>query len=565
MRFAPVLMISAAVMAGSITPALRSEMTLSGSSDRIHVLILLEEQIDPVWISDVTAGMDTDTRREFVTGALLEIMDLTQVGIIEDLGGYPDEMVTDLKRLWLANAVYCRAAPEVIMSIALRDDVRLIEGACSPSGGLIGSVDTRSPTRDELDANGWGIEQINADDVWGLGYDGSGIIVGVIDTGTDYNHIDLHDNMWHDTQAGYHYGWDFYDGDADPMDDHGHGTGCSGIVLGNGTGGTQTGVAPGATCMALRIDYLSGDVSSWIQAMEFGTVNGASVLTTSVSVPQGNMTLRTAEENLLAAGVFHTVTGGGGGPGPGSILSGGDCPPPWFHPDQTHHGGQSAVVTCGATDMSDVVASFSGRGPVTWWSDYTAANPLIDPDICGPGVNIISTQLGGGYYTGSGTSSATSHLAGVAALILDANPWVTVSQIDEVIETTALELGPAGKDNSYGAGRVDAYEAVLAALALGVENSSQAAGIHGLTVSRVSPNPAGAFASFTVYSAEPGRLDVSVYDLQGRLIARIEDGETAAGMHLFRWTISPSVSNGVYFIRAAAEGSTAVSRFTVLR
>jgi subtilisin family serine protease len=213
--------------------------------------------------------------------------------------------------------------------------VQLVESAASPDAGLIEPVDVHRSTPEETDALAWGVSKINADDAWALGYNGSGIIVGVIDTGTDYNHIDLHNNMWHDTAAGYHYGYDFYNGDGDPMDDYGHGTHVSGTVLGYGTGGTQTGVAPGATCMALRINYYSGGENTWIQAMQFGTAHGARVLTMSLGSTHGNATLRTAEQNLLTAGIYHSVAGGNSGPGAGTILSSGDSPPPWFHPQPT--------------------------------------------------------------------------------------------------------------------------------------------------------------------------------------------------------------------------------------
>jgi serine protease AprX len=285
--------------------------------------------------------------------------------------------------------------------------------------------------------------------------------------------MDLHNNVWHDTGAGYHYGWDFYDNDGDPMDDYGHGTHCSGTVLGDGSEGTQTAVAPGATCMALRINYYSGGEYTWIQAMEFGTTYGAAVLTMSLGSGQGNTTLRTAEENLLTAGVYHSVAAGNDGSGASTILSSGDSPPPWFHPDQSYHGGNSAVVTVGATNSSDAIANFSSRGPVVCWSDYTDTSPLLDPDIVGPGVSVLSTQWGGGYTTMDGTSMATPHLAGVAALIIQANPSLSVAKIDSIIEVTALDLGATGKDNTYGAGRVDALAAVQAALQVGIGSGPQ--------------------------------------------------------------------------------------------
>ncbi|MCK4506296.1 MAG: S8 family serine peptidase, partial [Candidatus Aegiribacteria sp.] len=187
--------------------------------------------------------------------------------------------------------------------------------AAREDAGLIEPVDVHPSTHEELDkAITWSVTQINADDIWALGYNGTGVIVGVIDTGVDYNHPDLYSNMWHDTDAGYHYGWDFFDGDNDPMDTYGHGTHCSGSVCGDGAQGTETGVAPGATLMAICINYYYGGESTWIQGMEFGTDNGASVLSMSLGSTHGNTALRTANENLLTAGVFHSVAAANSGP-----------------------------------------------------------------------------------------------------------------------------------------------------------------------------------------------------------------------------------------------------------
>ncbi len=418
----------------------------------------------------------------------------------------------------------------------------------------------------------WGVAKINADDAWAMGYEGQGVIVAVIDTGVDYYHSDLGNNMWHDTAAGYHYGWDFFDNDSDPMDDHSHGTHCAGSVAGDGTAGTETGVAPQATIMALRINYYGGGEPTWIQAMEFAIDNGASVMSMSLGSGQGNTSLRTANENALTAGVYHSIAAANSGPGAGTILSPGDNPPPWFHPDQTYQAGQSAVVTVGATDSNDNIASFSSRGPVTWWYDYSDSSPLIDPDISGPGVDVVSCRWSGysgsgPYTTKSGTSMATPHLAGVAALILSANPNLTVAEMDQIIEETSLDLGSSGKDNTFGAGRVDAYQAVLAALAMVGNAEEQSAQVNPavIGISAVSPNPVATYASFSVNAAVSGQADIAVYDVAGRRAANIQTGELSAGPNAFSWQIPDTMGSGIYFVRASMNGQTVSSRMTVVR
>lgn len=570
-----ILLLIAAVPAfsGTIHPDLQDLIQTSEKTELIPVFILAQGELDTDWIDAVSVNMIREERQEFVVDALKDIADVSQRSIIRELGIYTTESVCNIVSLWLANAVYCEATPSVISHIASRSDVTVIERAAHENAGLIYPYDVRDATPEELGkAITWSVTKINADDVWALGYNGSGVIVGVIDTGTDYNHMDLHNNMWHDTAAGYHYGWDFYNGDDDPMDDHGHGTHTSGSVCGYGTEGTETGVAPGATCMALRINYYSGGEYTWIQAMEFGTDNGASVLTMSLGAPgTGNATLRTAEENLLTAGVYHSVAAGNSGPGAGTILSSGDCPPPWFHPNQTYHGGRSAVVTVGSTNSSDVIAGSSSRGPVGWWgsvspwNDYSDTEPLIDPDICGPGVDVVSTCWGGGYTTMSGTSMATPHIAGVAALILDANPALSVAKIDSIIEVTSLDLGASGKDNTYGAGRVDALAAVQAALVVGIEDGPQSADPAGILISSINPNPVHGLASFEIYTEDTGMIEIGVFDISGRRIAIISAEEIASGTHACSWMVPETVGNGIYFVRAKLNDTTVSSRMTIIR
>ena len=567
-QFIVLLVIACMAIAGSIEPNLAALMSNSTDTDLIPVCIVAHGQVDRNWVNSATAGMDRSERQQFAVNAMMDISAVSQQGIIEELKSYDFNNVVNVKTFWLANAVYCEASVAVIRSLAERTDVVVIERGASDEMGLIEPINVHESTPEELDKGiAWGVSKINADDAWAAGYEGNGVIVGVIDTGVDYTHSDLAINMWHDTPAGEHLGYDFYDGDTDPMDDYGHGTHCAGSVAGMGSAGTQTGVAPEATIMALRIDYYSGGYPTWIEAMEFATARGVQVLSMSLgTTPVGNTTLRTAEENLLTAGVFHSVAAANSGPSAGSIRCSGDCPPPWFHPDQTQHGGNTAVVTVGATDSDDNIASFSSRGPVTWWSDYTSSTPLIDPDISGPGVDVVSTQWTGGYTTMSGTSMATPHLAGVAALILSANSSLSVAQMDSIIEVTSLDLGTTGKDNTYGAGRVDAYQCVLAAASMTSTEESQGAVLPpSVSLSAISPNPVSNFAAFSIYTDVTAVADISVFDVSGRRIANIETSEITSGANAYNWQIPAEMGSGVYFVRATINGTTASSRMTVLK
>ncbi len=564
-QLAVLLALAAFALAGTIDSGLQSLMAASSDTDLIPVFILAHGQVDENWVNGATDGMNRAQRQEFAVDAMKQLAETAQSGIISELNTLNTENITPL---WLANAVYCQATPAAIRQISTRSDVRYIERAADENAGLIEPVDERDLTLEEREKGlAWGVSKINADDAWALGYEGQGVIVAVIDTGVDYYHSDLGNNMWHDTPAGYHYGWNFYEGNSDPMDDNSHGTHCAGSVAGDGTAGTETGVAPSATIMAIRINYYYGGESTWIQGMEFATEHGASVMSMSLGSGQGNMSLRTANENALTAGVYHSVAAANNGPGSGTITSPGDGPPPWFHPDQVYQGGNSAVVTVGATDSNDNIASFSSRGPVTCWSDYSDSSPLIDPDISGPGVDVVSTAWNGGYTTKSGTSMATPHLAGVAALILSANPELSVAQMDSIIEMTSLDLGSSGKDNTFGAGRVDAYQAVMAALSLvgTADDASAQVNPAVIGISSISPNPVTSHAAFTINTVAAGQVDIAVFDVTGRRTANIQTGELTAGANAVSWSIPERMGSGIYFVRASMNGQTVSSRMTVVR
>lgn len=559
------LAVAALAIAGTIDPDLEMLMTASSDTDLIPVFILAQGQVDRDWVNSATDGMNRAQRQEFAVAAMKDMAEAAQSGIIQELETLN---TSDIRSLWLANAVYCEASTAAIRRMAIRSDVVYIESAADANGGLIEPVEVRPVYPEEREkAIAWGVSKINADDVWALGYEGQGVIVAVIDTGVDYYHSDLGNNMWHDTPAGYHYGYDFYDDDYDPMDTYGHGTHCAGSVAGDGTGGTETGVAPSATIMALRINYYGGGEPTWIEAMEFAADHGASVMSTSLGSGQGNMSLRNANVNSLTAGLYHSVAAANSGPGASTVLSPGDGPPPWFHPDQTQHGGLSAVVTVGATNSSDGIASFSSRGPTIVWADYPTSGPLLDPDISGPGVDVVSCQWNGGYTTMSGTSMATPHLAGVAALLLSANPNLSVAQMDSLIEITSLDLGSSGKDNTFGAGRVDAYQAVVAALSMvGTEEEGSAAVNPAVIgISAISPNPVAAYASFNINAVAAGNVDIAVFDVSGRRTANIDTAELTAGPNAYSWQIPAEMGNGVYFVRATMNGQTVSSRMTVVR
>jgi subtilisin family serine protease len=277
------------------------------------------------------------------------------------------------------------------------------------------------------------IPLINADDCWSAGYDGTGIKVCIIDTGIDPNHCDF--------PSGKIIAWaDYIGSGSSPYDDHGHGTHCASIATGEDA---PKGVAPGASLMCAKVCNSGGSCpdSAIIQGVDFGVAQGADVESLSIGGPGGDGTSAIAQECnwAVSQGVVVTVAAGNSGSSCCTVETPGDA---------------ANVITVGASDKSDGLASFSSRGPTT--------DDRVKPDVCAPGVSIYAASAGTscGDVGMSGTSMATPHMAGVAALMLDANGSATPLQVKNCIGATAIDKFNAGKDALWGWGRVDAYAAV---------------------------------------------------------------------------------------------------------
>jgi hypothetical protein len=278
----------------------------------------------------------------------------------------------------------------------------------------------------EIDST-WGVNHIGAGEVHAGGNTGAGVKVAVLDSGINYNHTDL--------DANYKGGWDFVNNDDDPMDDNGHGTHVAGTIAAEANGVGVVGVAPDAELYALKV--LGADGSgyfSWVvEALEWCMLNGIQVTNASLgsSSNPGDF-VENAYIAANAAGIINISSAGN----EGKRNARGD--------NVGYPGAYASVVAVAATDINDNRASFSSTGP--------------DVEISAPGVNILSTYQDG-YGTGSGTSMASPHVAGVAALMIKAG-ITSPDAIRSALQETAIDLGTPGRDWLYGYGLVDAAAAV---------------------------------------------------------------------------------------------------------
>lgn len=459
----------------------RLQETLNQNGDEmISVNIILKSQINADDLKSKTRNAaDRKSQRSIAVSELKKYSEKSQQEVLSVLkSAERNNDATDVRCHWLVNAINCKVTRDVIYELSAHPDVAAI--ALDEQHLLFTEVTSRSTEPERSMTQN--ITHVNADDVWDLGYTGKGVVVAMLDTGANTDHVDLKDNLWDGGEEYPNHGYNTYSNSHDVSDGFEHGTHCAGIICGNGTSGTQTGIAPDATLMVVKVvaDDGSGGASTICAGMEFALEHGADVLNMSLGIPSiiassaTREMLREACVNTMEAGVVAAIAVGNDGqlqityPVPNSVRIPAGCPPPWIHPDQeANTGGLSCCIAVAAVDYNDERAPFSSVGPYTWQTTSYADYPydpgigLIRPDVCAPGVSIESCdpKSNTGHILMDGTSQAAPCVAGIIALMLDKNPDLTPEQICMILETTATKLSE-NKNNYTGSGCVNALAAI---------------------------------------------------------------------------------------------------------
>ncbi len=280
----------------------------------------------------------------------------------------------------------------------------------------------------------WGIARIHAPKAYDGGFNGSGAIVAVLDTGIDLSHPDL--------AMRYLGGYDFVDGDDAPEDENGHGTHVAGTIAASDNGSGVVGAAPGVGLHAVKfLDALGlATTSDEIQAVQWASQRGPDVINMSFGSYRSSWAERRALRQASRRGALLVAAGGNDG-------------------DDTNNypAAYPFVVGVGATDAADQRAYFSNTN-----NSIELAAPGLDVYSTMPTYDVMLTLLGYDYghdYL-SGTSSAAPHVSGAAALVFAARPGWGPSQVRQRLNDTALDLGAPGRDTWFGYGLVDAAAAV---------------------------------------------------------------------------------------------------------
>jgi subtilisin family serine protease len=463
--------------AGYLTKGLESQLAGKADTDHVKVLVVLRDQTDIKTLDwDLHAAKaDLSVRHSVVLETLQDTAKKSQGDLLRALEA--DKAAGDVLGYtphWIVNSVVVVATPPAIRELAARDDVERVEADLVVE--LIEPLASQKALPSEKDTRGIGmtpgLQAINAPRVWNeLGIDGSGVIIGMLDTGVDGNHPALA-ARWRGNFAPAEECWlDAANlGDTDfPVDQHYHGTHVMGTMTGLAADDT-IGVAPGALWIASNIINSSASDPAFdngvIASLEFmadpdgdpaTTIDMPVVVQNSWGVNESfsgyydcDSRWWDAIDACEAAGVVLTWSAGNEGSGSETLRSPAD-----------RAASPTNAFSVGSTIHSPpyTISDFSSRGPSGCGGDFA-----MKPEVAAPGSDIYSAEPGGGYQYLSGTSMAGPHVAGVVALMRASNPNVDVITVKEVLMATATDLGTAGEDNDYGHGLINAYEAVLAVM-----------------------------------------------------------------------------------------------------
>jgi subtilisin family serine protease len=287
-------------------------------------------------------------------------------------------------------------------------------------------VPTLQPTAGPLQPVPWGVTRVDAPDAW-ASTRGAGVSVAILDTGIALDHPDL---------AGQVVGGiNTIVSGASYADDHGHGTHVAGTIAAVDNSIGVVGVAPQVSLLAVKVLNASGIgyLSDIIEGLQWCVANKGAYNIRVVNMSLGGGGAISYQEAIRAttnAGILIVAAAGNDGP---PVAGGSTVKYPAAYPE---------AVAVSATDSQNVIAYFSSYGP--------------EVDVAAPGVSIPSTYLNDAYTNMSGTSMATPHVAGVAALVAALHPAYSVAQVRAAIEGSALDLGAAGLDPVYGWGLAQA-------------------------------------------------------------------------------------------------------------
>jgi subtilisin family serine protease len=460
---AAVTAVQPSVLPAQVDPVLQKKIQVQQPQARIPIVIVLREQLDVASLDArlERTGATRAQRHRLVVEAAQEVSRRTQGALLQQLRAQERHAhVADIQPFWIMNAVAARATTEAIAQLASFPGIESIEDGDSAIE-LIKPVDQReAPPALPLAAPEPGLLDIRADFLWNLGFLGQGRLVANLDTGVQATHATL-TTKWRGRRAGVPVSAAWHSPTLrrpTPTDTNGHGTHTMGTMCGD-DGTNRIGVAPNAEWIAsdsiagsnlgqIRIDAIAA--FQWcadpdanprtVEDVPDVSSNSWGFAPAFHMVPVCDQAFWQSIDVAEAAGVVVVFAAGNEGSRGATSL-------------RTPADRATTPLNCfsvGALNPgSATIASFSSLGP-----SGCPTNP-IKPEVCAQGASVRSAAPGGGFATLSGTSMACPHVAGAAALLRQVDPNLSSNQVKQLLYDSAVDLGAAGEDNTYGKGRIN--------------------------------------------------------------------------------------------------------------
>jgi subtilisin family serine protease len=435
-----------AYLLNKVNPAAQQAFSRLAADARVAVIVRLNEQINPQQV--VPPPGPPAGRAQAVIRALQAQAARTQAPLLADLKlAQARGEAGRVTSLWIINAVVVEASPALLSALALRPDVAQITLDDNPSNPIVPAGSFASPAlaAGPPEPN---LSVIGATDLWAMGYRGQGVTVAILDSGVDGTQPDLAGRY----RGGSNSWYDPYGQFAVPTDSAGaytgHGTGVTGIVLGDGSGNAtqsrSTGVAPAAQWIAAKIFNSAGGavISSVHQAFQWvldpdgdpATPDAPQIVNNSWDFTNPgacDLEFQPDVTALRAAGISVVFAAGNTGPGANTSVS---------------PANNLGVISAGAVDNTGAIASFSALGP-----NACDATRLF-PSLVAPGVSLMTTGLGGTYVPENGTSFSAPHVSGGLALLLSLFHQFSPDQLEAALSAGSTDLGALGPDSTFGNG-----------------------------------------------------------------------------------------------------------------
>ncbi|MDQ0254789.1 bacillopeptidase F [Evansella vedderi] len=437
------------------------------TEEYVNVIIELAEQVDTTNVAAQAReqlGVNAKSynqkmaARNAVFDSLKSTAEATQASLLQTLEKAQETGdVKEFRSFYIMNVISVTATKDVIETLSYLPEVaRILENEIVE---LILPEQSEAPPMVTDDGVEWNIDRVQAPAAWNeFGVTGEGIVVGVIDTGVQWNHPALMENFRGynpsdpDNPEAFGNWYDAIGSNSLPADGHGHGTHVTGTVMGQDpSGDNKIGVAPDAQWIAAAACSAAGcprdallAAGEYMLAPEDDPSLAPDIVQNSWGGSPGiDEWYRPMVQAWRDAGQLPVFSAGNSGPGASTVT------PPANYPE---------AYAVAATDSNDNVASFSSRGPANYSGDQK-------PNISAPGVNIRSSVPGSGYEGGwNGTSMASPHISGVAALLLSVDASLTPDELEDILNDTAIPLTDSQytsvPNDGYGVGLVNAYEAV---------------------------------------------------------------------------------------------------------